>query len=140
MRSRYRRGLLDGIAREHAREMRRGPTAAEKLLWAELRRKNIGGARFRRQHPLFGFIPDFCCVECRIIIELDGDSHADSVEYDAWRTGKLARRGFRVLRFRNDEVKDDLEGVMKRIGKAIRRQRQTPPPASSPVSKNGGGK
>jgi leucyl-tRNA synthetase len=82
---RYKGGLLEGIARDRAREMRTNQTNTEKLLWSKLRRKNID-AKFRRQHPLFGFIVDFCCLEHRLVVELDGDSHAETVAYDAWRT------------------------------------------------------
>jgi len=135
MRSRYRRGLLDGIARERAREMRREATAGERKLWSHLRRKSIGGVRFRRQHPLFGFIADFCCAEARIVVELDGDSHAARADYDRWRTRELNRRGYRVVRFLNQEVIENIEGVIEKIWEEI----QAPPPRSSPVAKNGGG-
>jgi very-short-patch-repair endonuclease len=135
MRSRYKCGLLEGITRERAREMRTNQTSAEKLLWSYLHRKNISGSRFRRQHPLYGFIVDFCCIQHRLVVELDGDSHAEQLEYDAWRTGRLVQRGFRVLRFFNDEVQNNLDGVIEAIWQAM----QTPPPSSSPVSNNGGG-
>jgi very-short-patch-repair endonuclease len=135
MRSRYKGGLLEGIARDRARQMRANQTSAEKLLWSKLRRKSIGNARFRRQHPLYGFITDFCCVEHRLVIELDGDSHAEQSQYGAWRTDKLVQRGFRVIRFFNDEVQNNLEGVIEAIWQAM----QTPPPLPSPVSNNGGG-
>jgi very-short-patch-repair endonuclease len=125
MRSRYRRGLLEGITRERAREMRKNPTAPERVLWARLRRQRLG-ARFRRQYPLLGFFPDFCCVERRLVIEIDGDSHAEQPQYDAWRTEKLAERGFRVLRFFNDEVQTNLEGVVEAIYEAVRASSATP--------------
>jgi hypothetical protein len=69
------------------------------------------------------------------VIELDGDSHAETVEYDARRTEKLKKRGYRVLRFFNDEVQNNLDGVVEAIWQAV----QTPPPLPSPVSNNGGG-
>jgi very-short-patch-repair endonuclease len=134
MRRRYRGGLLEGTTRERAREMRANQTNPEKVLWSKLRRKNIM-ARFRRQHPLYGFIVDFCCVEHRLVIELDGDSHAETVEYDARRTEKLKKRGYRVLRFFNDEVQNNLDGVVEVIWQAV----QTPLPLPSPVSNKGGG-
>ena len=65
MRSRYKHGLLEGVTRQRAREMRKDLTSAEKLLWERLRRRNIGAAKFRRQYPILGFFPDFCCVEKR---------------------------------------------------------------------------
>jgi very-short-patch-repair endonuclease len=134
MRSRYKGGLLEGIARDHARQMRANQTNAERLLWFRLRRKNIN-ARFRRQHLLYGFIVDFCCIEHHLVIELAGDSHAETVAYDAWRTEQLSKRGFRVLRFFNEEVQNNLEGVIEAIWQAM----QTTPPSPSPVSDNGGG-
>jgi very-short-patch-repair endonuclease len=123
MRSRFRRGLLEGVTRQRAREMRKNPTAAEKLLWTRLRRYNLG-VRFRRQYPILGFFPDFCCIERHLVIEIDGDSHAERSQYDTWRSEKLAQRGFRVLRFFNDEVQNNLDGVMEAIWQAI----QAPPP------------
>jgi very-short-patch-repair endonuclease len=135
MRSRYRAGLLEGITRQRARAMRINQTNAEKLLWSRLRRRSIGDMRFRRQPPLYGFITDFCCLERRLVIELDGDSHAEQPDYDAWRTERLVQRGFRVLRFFNEEVKNNLEGVIEAIWQAV----QAPPPLPSPVSNNGGG-
>jgi very-short-patch-repair endonuclease len=134
MRSRFRRGLLEGTARQRACEMRTSQTAAEQLLWSKLRRKSIG-AKFRRQHPLCGFIVDFCCIESRLVIEVDGDSHSERPQYDQWRSEQLARRGFRVLRFFNSEIGSNLEGVVEAIWQAL----QTPPPSPSPVSGNGGG-
>ncbi len=135
MRSRYRHGLLDGIARERAREMRREATVAERKLWSHMRRKSIGGVRFRRQYPLFGFIADFYCAEARIVVELDGDSHAEREDYDRWRSRELNRRGYRVVRFLNQEVIENIEGVIEKIWEELK----APPPQSSPVSNNGGG-
>jgi very-short-patch-repair endonuclease len=68
MRSRYKGGLSDGTAREGPRELRANQTTMEKLLWSKLRRKNIN-ARFRRQHPLYGFIVDFCSIEHQLELE-----------------------------------------------------------------------
>ena len=82
-----------------ARQLRREQTAAEKELWCHLRAKRLGGLLFRRQFPVGDFIADFCCKERRLIIELDGDQHADAAAYDSWRTLMLERRGYRVVRF-----------------------------------------
>ena len=123
MRSRYRRGLLEGVTRQRARELRKNPTAAEKLLWARLRRQHLG-VRFRRQYPILGFFPDFCCLERGLIIEIDRDSHPERSQYDAWRTERLAPHGFQVLRFFNDEIRTNLDGVMETIWRALR----SPPP------------
>jgi very-short-patch-repair endonuclease len=126
--------MLEGVMRQRARAAYKS-AHAEMLLWSKLRRRNIGRAKFRRQHSLYGFIIDFCCIERRLVIELDGDSRAERTEYDAWRTEKLTQRGFRVLRFFNDEIRTNLGGVMEAIWQAL----QTPPPSPSPVSNNGGG-
>jgi very-short-patch-repair endonuclease len=134
MRSRYRRGLLEGVTRQRARDMRTDQASAEKLLWSKLRRRNIGSAKFRRQHPLYGFVVDFCCLEHRLVIEVDGDSHAERAGYDAWRAEQLGEHGFRVIRFFNDEIRNNLSGVIETIWQAVR----TPPPSPSPVSNNGG--
>ena len=123
-RTRHRRGLLEGIALRRAREMRRAPTGAEAILWARLRRKAIKGARFRRQAPLYGFIVDFCCLESKLVIELDGDAHAGRESFDCWRSDKLRARGFRVMRFMNSDVTENLEGVMQAISQAL----AAPPP------------
>ncbi|MBV8055007.1 MAG: endonuclease domain-containing protein [Deltaproteobacteria bacterium] len=125
MRSRFRRGLLEGVTRQRAREMRKSLTAAKKLLWARLRRRYIG-LKFRRQYPLLGFFPDFCCLERRLIVEIDGDSHAERPQYDAWRSEQLAQRGFRVLRFFNDEVQNNLDGVIEAIYEAMQAPADTP--------------
>jgi very-short-patch-repair endonuclease len=120
-RTRYKRGLLDGVVRNRARDLRSTQTSAEKQLWSRLRRKSLDGIRFRRQHPLYGFIVDFCCLEHRLVIELDGDSHADKSGYDAWRTEKLVERGYRVVRFLNDEVKENLDAVVETIWAELKR-------------------
>ena len=98
-----------------ARELRQNTTQAEELLWRELRNRNIQGLKFRRQHPIGSFIVDFYCSQCRLIIEVDGDSHAEQIEYDAQRTDWLLERKYRVIRFTNDEVRDSLDGVIERI-------------------------
>jgi very-short-patch-repair endonuclease len=93
------------------------------------------GGTLRRQHPLDGFIVDFCCIEHRFVIELADDSHAEQAEYDAWRTEQLGSMVFRALRFFNDEVQNSLDRVTEAIWQAM----QTPPPLPSPVSNNGEG-
>lgn len=105
----------------------------------KLRRKSIGGVNFRRQHPLYGYIVDFCCPERKLIIELDGAGHAeaDSIKHDARRTALLESKGYRVLRFWNLDVSTNLEGVLEEIYGAVKKA--APPPRSSPMSKNGGG-
>jgi very-short-patch-repair endonuclease len=125
-----------------ARELRTNQAHAEKLLWSKLRRRNMDHAKFRRQHPLYGFMVDCCCIAQRRVIEVDGDSQAERAAYDTWRTERLGKHGFRVLRFVNDELRTNLDGAMEAIWQAVQSPSpsQAPPPVSSPMSKNGGGK
>ena len=98
-----------------ARELRRPLTPAEQRLWARLRDQQLGGYKFRRQHPIGPFIVDFYCAACRLIVEVDGDTHATQVEYDAARTTWLEQYGCRVVRVTNVEVREELEGVLMAI-------------------------
>ncbi len=71
----------------------------------------MGGYKFRRQQPIGHYIVDFICLEQRLVIELDGGQHSQQVNYDSERTGFLASQGFRVLRFWNNQVLEDVEAV-----------------------------
>ena len=104
-----------------ARELRKSMTEAEKYLWKKLRGRQLNGLKFRRQHPLDIFIADFYCHEKKLIIELDGGIH-DSIEqseHDDGRTFELEEKGFKIIRFRNEEVINDLERVLARIVELI---------------------
>jgi very-short-patch-repair endonuclease len=100
---------------QRARELRRQMTPAERLLWRHLCRKQLGGLRFRRQHPIDRFIVDFYCAEHRLAVEIDGDVHAAQTEYDKARTEWLEARGCRVIRFTNQEVRQQLPAVLEAI-------------------------
>lgn len=110
-----------------ARELRAGMTEAEKKLWEALRRKSLNGVRFRRQYPLGPYFADFVCLPARLIIEVDGSQHANAVQsaHDCRRTKWLQGENFRVLRFWNVDVLQNLDGVLESIDAAIRK---TPPP------------
>ncbi len=82
---------------------RKNPTYAEKLMWNLLRRNNLG-VHFKRQHLIYTYIVDFVCLELGLIIEIDGSSHDDKIEYDELRTQHLEYFGFRVVRFDNSEL------------------------------------
>ncbi|MFN8366631.1 MAG: endonuclease domain-containing protein [Candidatus Kapaibacterium sp.] len=97
-----------------AREHRKDPTYAEKLVWNFVRNKQLG-VRIRRQHAIADFIVDFVCLEKSLIIEIDGDSHTGKEEYDAWRTSILNELGYRVIRFTDEDVKSKGEWVEQRI-------------------------
>ncbi|MCP1198969.1 endonuclease domain-containing protein [Notoacmeibacter sp. MSK16QG-6] len=102
-----------------ARQMRRDPTPAENALWQMLRGRKLGGLKFRRQQPLGPFIVDFVCMERRLIVEADGGQHAGS-RSDAERDTYFRMQGYHVLRFWNDEIFQNSEGVAQHILKIVR--------------------
>ncbi len=93
-------------------------TDAERVLWREVRNNRLGGHKLRRQHPLGPYIVDFCCEERKLVIELDGEQHAES-SADLVRTALLERQGYRVIRFWNNEVLTNTEGVLSVILAAL---------------------
>ena len=101
-----------------ARELRKQMTPAEHILWTRLRNRQLGGYKFRRQHPLGPYIADFYCAERRLVIELDGSVHAEQQEYDEMRSGQFEEYGYQVIRFKNAEVESELEYVLMEILKA----------------------
>ncbi|MGH7405402.1 MAG: endonuclease domain-containing protein [Candidatus Methylomirabilales bacterium] len=105
--------------RERARRLRRDQTEAEHRLWARLRARQLCGVKFRRQHPIGRFIADFCCLERGLVVELDGGQHAAQVEADQKRSEFLARCGYRVLRFWDNEVMEDMDAVLQQIAEAL---------------------
>ncbi|MGD0172926.1 MAG: endonuclease domain-containing protein [Anaerolineales bacterium] len=100
---------------QRARELRGNLTLAEQKLWKYLRAHRLGGAGFRRQHAIGPYIVDFCSPRFKIIIEVDGSQHADQVEYDSVRTEYFTHRGYYVIRFWNNEVMGNIEGVIQTI-------------------------
>ena len=111
-----------------ARALRRDATEPEKRLWQALR-AHQAGAKFRRQQPIEGYVVDFVSFEQRLIIEIDGGQHGDSDEYEEKRTRCLEANGFRILRFWNNDVMENEEGVFERIAVAL---------APSPLAGEGG--
>jgi very-short-patch-repair endonuclease len=103
------------VLRERARRLRAEHTDAEALLWSRLRARQLAAAKFRRQQPIGRFIVDFCCMEHRLVIELDGGQHAERVERDRQRSDALQAQGFRVLRFWNHELLTHIDAVMESI-------------------------
>ena len=100
-----------------AKTLRRNATSAERRLWQGLRREQVAGFRFRRQVILGGFIADFVCLEARLVIEVDGATHGmdDEIARDTARSAVLAAQGYDVLRFTNDDVFHNLDGVIETI-------------------------
>lgn len=99
---------------DEADKMRKNPTESENILWQALRR-NATGYHFRRQWIIGRFIADFVCLEKKLIVEVDGKIHEHQKEYDEHRTNFLEQNGFKVLRFKNEEIKSDIENVLRKI-------------------------
>jgi very-short-patch-repair endonuclease len=104
---------------QRARELRRNPTDTERKLWHHIRDKQIENYRFRRQRPIGKYIVDFICLEANLVIELDGGQHADQQQYDAERTKYLTAQGLHVLRYWNNDVMQNIEGVLEDILAAL---------------------
>jgi len=105
-----------------ARQLRRSQTDAEKALWARLKSKQLEGVKFRRQQPLGSYIVDFVSFERKIIVEVDGGQHneGEARERDVQRTAWLKGKGYQVLRFWNNEVLVNTEGVLEKIREVLR--------------------
>ena len=98
-----------------AAELRRNLTPAETKLWSHLRAHRLGGVGFRRQHAIGNYIADFCAPGKMLIVELDGSQHLEQEEYDVERTAFLESKGYRVLRFYDNDVMKDIEKVLEVI-------------------------
>jgi very-short-patch-repair endonuclease len=118
-----------------SRQLRQNRTDAERVLWERLRRKQLDGWRFRQQVPLGAYIADFLCARRMLIVEVDGGQHAGA-KSDVARSAWLEARGFRVLRFWNNDVLRNLDGVVEAILIALREE--APPPHPAPMEGGGG--
>ena len=98
-----------------ARQLRRQSSFPERLLWSRLRNGRCGGIKFRRQHPLGAYVVDFFCASTGVVVELDGRSHEERGEYDLKRQAFLQGLGLRIIRFSNDRLLRDLDGVVEGI-------------------------
>jgi len=104
---------------ERARNLRKNPTDAEKRLWSLLRLKQLNGHRFRRQAPIGPYVVDFFCPAANLIIEVDGGQHAVATIRDDTRTAWLNARGHKVIRFWNNEILQNPDGVLLRLRGAL---------------------
>lgn len=100
---------------KHARVLRRNLTPAEARLWARLRAHHLSGAHFRNQHTIGNYVVDFCAPRKKLIIELDGSQHLEQQVYDAERTSYLESKGYRVIRFWNSDVLNNIDAVVLKI-------------------------
>jgi len=103
-----------------ARRLRRDQTLFEEQLWKCLRDRRFSQFKFRRQHPIGSYIADFVCLECKLIVEMDGSQHAENNSYDEERDQWLAERGYRVLRIWNNQWVCQRENVLQAILNALR--------------------
>jgi very-short-patch-repair endonuclease len=110
--------MREGQKRDTARALRRNGTDVERSMWGLLRDRRLGGAKFRRQFPIGPFVADFASIDYRLIIELDGGQHEESSS-DARRDRFLNSAGWRVLRFWNNDVMRNREGILESISEAI---------------------
>jgi very-short-patch-repair endonuclease len=113
-----------------ARRLRRDMTDAERATWRVLRARQLAGYKFRRQQPFRRYVVDFVCFSHSLVIEIDGGQHADTTKYDELRTQFLEQEGFRILRFWNNEVLENPEGVCARILEVLAARTPHPPAAA----------
>ncbi len=105
-----------------ARDLRKNQTDTEQILWLQLRNRRFLNYKFRRQFPIESYIVDFICLELKLIIELDGSQHSNQIDKDTERTLFLNQRGFKVVRFWNNDLYNNLEGILECISLAIEEQ------------------
>jgi very-short-patch-repair endonuclease len=110
-----------------AKRLRRNQTDAERVLWFRLRDRRLRGLKFKRQVPIDRYVVDFCCADAHLIIEPDGGQHATRISEDANRTEILGAMGYLVLRFWNNDVMQNIEGVLEEILNTLEQHRSEPP-------------
>lgn len=123
--ARYFACMRNPIAQQRARRLRHQVTDAERHLWGFLRRRQLGGFRFRRQVPIGPYIADFACLETKLVVELDGGQHQEQQDKDARRDSQIEAR-FRVLRFWDRDVFKETEAVLEVIERALLQTRVPP--------------
>jgi very-short-patch-repair endonuclease len=116
------------VLKSRAREMRQEIPLAEKILWSKLRGDQFHGLRFRRQKPIGQFIADFYCPAAKLVVELDGDSHSERIEYDTKRTAYVQSRGLREVRFQNEDVINNIDVVLQELERLVEGVHPLPSP------------
>ncbi|HEV2538983.1 MAG TPA: endonuclease domain-containing protein [Frateuria sp.] len=117
---------------DRARGLRLGMTDAEQALWYRLRNRQLDGCKFRRQHEIDRYVVDFVCTERMLVVELDGSQHLAQEDYDQARTSYLESKGYRVLRFWNNDLLTNIESVLEVLVEAL--ASPIPSPRPSPHS------
>jgi len=109
-------------SRKHTSALRRDLTDAESKLWQDLRGRRLQGYKFRRQHPIDDYVADFACIPAKLVIEIDGATHSTEEEltHDARRTEVMKILGWRLIRFTNEDVYEDVDGVVEAIYHALK--------------------
>ena len=98
-----------------ARHLRRKQTSAEELFWCEVRNRRFRNLKFKRQVPFNKYFADFLCESEKLVVEIDDPTHEDKVEYDTERTNKFNDAGYRVIRFTNGDIFDDMDAVLEQL-------------------------
>jgi len=106
---------VNKILKQRSRELRKNLTDAEQKIWHKLRNKQIHGNKFRRQFILGNYIVDFICLDKRLIIEVNGGQHMENVNYDSQRDEWLKKQNFKVLRFWNNQVLNEIDSILEVI-------------------------
>lgn len=119
------------LATRKAKRLRKNLTEAESKLWRHIRLRQLGGFKFRRQHPVGPYVLDFACPEKKLAIEVDGGQHSECADYDSRRSAYLETHGYKVLRFWNSDVLKNIAAVKEVIFEALYGE-GPPPPSSSP--------
>jgi len=134
--------LQEGESRPLARKLRKRLTNAETILWSRLRGRQLDSLKFRRQHPIKAYIADFACVEARLVVEVDGATHAtkEELEHDEVRTRVLSREGWRIVRVSNSDVYKNLYGTLETILRSARCAPSVPDCVRDTSPASGGGK
>ena len=129
--------------RIRASQLRKQATGAETLLWRYLRRRQLGGHHFRRQHRIGPYFVDFACRQSKLVIELDGSQHQDQQQYDRRRDAYIRRKGFKIIRLGNEEVFGDIDAVLNAISQTLERPSgggTGAPPTRRPRTPQGAGR
>ncbi len=122
---------------QNAKTLRQQATFPERLLWSRLRRGQIHGHRFRRQHPIANYVVDFYCVDANLIIEVDGNSHIGQKQHDRDRQNHLESLGYRVLRVTNDDILKEIDSVVEGVAHAVKHAADDRHPPTAPPSREG---